>query len=46
MSTILKEHCEKENTNYLQIDGVGHILGKFGDIGNNIEILKKIIECY
>lgn len=45
-SSILKEHCEKEDINYLQIDGVGHRLEKFGDMAKNIEILKRIVEHY
>lgn len=45
-SSILKAKCEKENVNYLQIDGVGHRLEKFGDMEGNIEILMKIVKSY
>jgi len=45
-SLILKEKCEKENINFLQIDGVGHRLEKKEDMGINIDILKYIVNNY
>lgn len=43
---ILKEHCKKENVSLKQFDGVGHRLEVWGDMDENIEILREVVALY
>lgn len=45
-SDLLKEHCLKENIYLKLIDRVGHRLEVWGDMNENIDILKEIVSIY
>lgn len=45
-SEILSEHCQKEGVNLKLFEDIGHRLEVFGNMSNNIDILKQIVELY
>jgi len=42
----LQEHCNRENINLKLIEGANHSLQTQGDVSENIDLLKQIVELY